>query len=72
MQIMALLVGGLVVAQLVTLMLTLLLPPAPTPQYGLDDIAAALVNDPDAELGRVIDELTLFSRQSPASSAVIN
>ncbi|PZU06904.1 ATP-binding protein [Sphingomonas sp.] len=49
-QIMALLVGGLVVAQLVTLMLTLLLPPAPAPQYGLDDIAAALVDDPEADL----------------------
>jgi hypothetical protein len=35
-------------------------------------IAALGGNDPDAELGRVIDELTLFSRQSPASSAVIN
>jgi two-component system OmpR family sensor kinase len=45
-QIMALLVGGLVVAQLVTLMLTLLLPPAPAAQYGLDDIAAALVDEP--------------------------
>ncbi|MDO6415163.1 ATP-binding protein [Sphingomonas sp. BIUV-7] len=49
-QIMALLVGGLVVAQLVTLMLTLLLPPAPEAQYGLDDIAAALLDDPDADL----------------------
>jgi two-component system OmpR family sensor kinase len=49
-QIMALLVGGLVVAQLVTLMLTLLLPPAPAPQYGLDDIAAALINDPREDL----------------------
>jgi signal transduction histidine kinase len=49
-QIMALLVGGLVVAQLVTLMLTLLLPPAPAPQYGLDDIAAALIDDPSADM----------------------
>lgn len=49
-QIMALLVGGLFVAQAVTLMLTLLLPPAPAPQYGLDDIAEALVNDPEADL----------------------
>lgn len=49
-QIMALLVGGLIVAQLVTLLLTVLLPPAPTPQYGLDDIAAALLNAPDADI----------------------
>ena len=42
-QIMALLVGGLIVAQLVTLVLTMLLPPAPAPQYELDDIAAALI-----------------------------
>lgn len=50
-QIMALLVGGLVVAQLVTLVLTLLLPPAPAPKYGLDDIAAALLNESDADRG---------------------
>lgn len=41
-QIVALLVGGLVVAQLVTLVLTLLLPPAPRQRYELDDIARAL------------------------------
>jgi signal transduction histidine kinase len=41
-QIMALLLGGLVVAQLVTLVLTLLLPPAPQPQYNLADVAAVL------------------------------
>src|SRR3954464_701645 len=43
-QIVALLLGGLVVAQLVTLLLTLLLPPAPAPLYGLDDIASALAD----------------------------
>ncbi len=43
-QIVALLIGGLVVAQLVTLFLTMLMPPAPVPQYGLDDIAAALAD----------------------------
>lgn len=43
-QILGLLLGGLVVAQLVTLFLTMLLPPAPKPQYGLDDIAAALAD----------------------------
>lgn len=41
-QIVALLLGGLIVAQLVTLLLTLLLPPTPVPQYELGDIAAAL------------------------------
>ncbi|TZG24694.1 HAMP domain-containing protein [Sphingomonas montanisoli] len=41
-QILILLVGGLVIAQLVTLLLTLLLPPAPTPQYDLRTVAAAL------------------------------
>lgn len=51
-QIMALLVGGLAVAQIVTLMLTLLLPPAPVSQYGLDDIAAALLNEEGADLKR--------------------
>src|ERR1700754_234113 len=41
-QIVGLLLGGLVVAQLVTLLLTVLLPPEPQPQYGLNDIARAL------------------------------
>jgi signal transduction histidine kinase len=41
-QIMVLSLGGLVVAQLVTLLLTLVLPPQPQPQYGLGDIARAL------------------------------
>jgi two-component system, OmpR family, sensor kinase len=44
-QIMGLLLGGLVVAQLVTLVLTLLFPPAPAQQYNLDDIAHALKGD---------------------------
>jgi two-component system OmpR family sensor kinase len=41
-QIIALLFGGLIVGQLVTLFLTLLLPPEPQPQYGLDAIGRAL------------------------------
>ncbi len=41
-QVTALLLGSLVVAQAVTLALTLLLPPEPPPQYELADIAAAL------------------------------
>ena len=42
MQILALLLGGLVVAQLVTLLLTLLLPPEPPAKYSLAGIAEAL------------------------------
>ncbi|WP_176488994.1 ATP-binding protein [Rhizorhabdus dicambivorans] len=41
-QIVVLLTAGLVVAQLVTLLLTLLLPPEPTPQYTLSSVAKAL------------------------------
>ena len=41
-QIVGLLLGGLIIAQLVTLFLTMLLPPEPQPQYRLDEIAAAL------------------------------
>jgi hypothetical protein len=44
-QIVGLLLGGLVVAQLVTLFLTFLLPPAPQPKYGLDTIALALAGE---------------------------
>lgn len=43
-QMTVLLMGGLVIAQLVTLFLTLVFPPAPAPQYGLDDIATALAD----------------------------
>lgn len=48
-QILTLLVGGLVVAQAVTLVLTLLLPPEPPARFGLADIAASLRS---AEAGR--------------------
>lgn len=41
-QIVGLLLGGLIIAQMVTLLLTMLLPPEPQPQYGLDEIAGAL------------------------------
>ncbi|HEX7873244.1 MAG TPA: ATP-binding protein [Sphingobium sp.] len=41
-QIQALLIGGLLVAQLVTLFLTLVLPPAPMPRHRLEDIALTL------------------------------
>jgi signal transduction histidine kinase len=41
-QIMGLLLGVLVIAQLVTLFLTLVLPPEPPAQYGMADIARAL------------------------------
>jgi signal transduction histidine kinase len=42
MQIIALLVGGLLIAQFVILLLTILLPPAPPPTYELSDIARVL------------------------------
>jgi two-component system OmpR family sensor kinase len=41
-QILVLLFGGLIVAQLVTLLLTLVLPPAPPAKHSLSEIAAAL------------------------------
>ena len=41
-QIVGLMLAGLVVAQAVTLFLTLLAPPAPAPEYSLRDVAAAL------------------------------
>lgn len=50
-QIVGLLIGVLVVAQITTLGLTLLLPPAPRPEYSLDDIAAALRGAPLAKRG---------------------
>lgn len=49
-QILALLLAGLIVAQTVTLVLTVLLPPAPTMQHSLADIAAGLRGSvPDAD-----------------------
>src|SRR5262245_33777841 len=44
-QITALLLAGLGVAQLVTLALTMLLPPQPPPPYQLDDLARMLKGD---------------------------
>ncbi|WP_164857203.1 ATP-binding protein [Sphingomonas crocodyli] len=52
-QILILLVGGLVIAQLVTLLLTLLLPPAPTPQYDLRTVAAALRESEESRTGNL-------------------
>lgn len=43
-QILGLLLGGLVVAQAVTLLLTLMLPPEPPQQYRLEDIATTLID----------------------------
>lgn len=54
-QILVLLLGGLVVAQLVTLLLTLVLPPAPPVQRSLGDIVAALRGEPDrVRLARIV------------------
>jgi|GEM_PF-536591 len=44
-QIIALLFGSLIVAQAATLCLTLVLPPAPAPQYSVSDIAEAIRGD---------------------------
>jgi signal transduction histidine kinase len=41
-QILGLLLAGLVIAQIVTLFLTMILPPAPSPQHSLAEVAAAL------------------------------
>ena len=48
-RILALLLGGLVVAQFVTLLLTLVLPPAPSPQHSLSSVAAALRGEEPGE-----------------------
>jgi signal transduction histidine kinase len=50
-QIIALVVGALVAAQLVTLVLTLLLPPAPPQQHSLAEIAQALRGQPTRAAG---------------------
>jgi signal transduction histidine kinase len=70
-QILALLLAGLVVAQTVTLVLTVLLPPAPATQHSLADIAAGLrgavpddSDDDDRPLVRTV-ETQPPSLQSP-------
>ncbi len=67
-QILGLLLGGLVIAQIATLSLTLLLPPAPAPQHSLAEIAGALRGGPlgqgDRPLVRDADTLPP-SLQSP-------
>jgi signal transduction histidine kinase len=68
-QILALLIAGLVVAQTVTLVLTVLLPPAPAMHHTLADIAAGLRgavpdNDSDRPLVRTV-ETQPPSLQSP-------
>ncbi|NIJ06546.1 signal transduction histidine kinase [Sphingomonas vulcanisoli] len=61
-QILAMLLAGLLVAQLVTLILTVLLPPAPAAQYGLDDIAARLAG---AEGGKGTQQLQRIVQNGP-------
>ncbi|MDB5685556.1 MAG: sensor histidine kinase, partial [Rhizorhabdus sp.] len=48
-QILGLLLTGLVVAQGVTLLLTLILPPEPSPQHSIAAVAAALQGVPTGE-----------------------
>ncbi len=66
-QILALLLGGLVIAQAVTLFLTLVLPPEPEPQYGLDTIARALTGGSlgDNRLDRPLQRLVEQAPPSP-------
>lgn len=56
-QIMGLLIGGLLVAQLVTLVLTVVLPPSPPPQYELTDIAATLGGASDEGSGKHLQRI---------------
>ncbi|SEA16176.1 ATP-binding protein [Variovorax sp. YR216] len=62
-QITALLLAGLGVAQLVTLALTMLLPPQPPAQYQLDDIARMLKGD-----GSAADRDRMFVRATRSGS----
>jgi two-component system OmpR family sensor kinase len=48
-QILGLLLAGLVIAQVVTLFLTLILPPAPSPEHSLAEVAAVLQGAPSGE-----------------------
>ncbi len=58
-QITGLLLGGLVIAQLVTLVLTLLLPPEPAKQYDLGDIAGALAGrDVGPKAAKILQRVT--------------
>jgi two-component system OmpR family sensor kinase len=54
-QILALLVAGLIVAQVTTLFLTLLLPPAPPAQHSLESVAAILLGEAGAAAGNPLD-----------------
>ena len=54
-QILALLIGGMILGQAVTLLLTLVFPPAPPARYGLEDVAAALSGKADSAFERSLD-----------------
>jgi len=66
-QITGLLLAGLVVAQLVTLGLTWLLPPQPPPQYDLADIARVLAGEPvDPAVSRVLQRVVRAEPPQPS------
>src|ERR1700742_223922 len=66
-QIVGLLVGSLIVAQMVTLFLTMMLPPEPSPQYSLETIARTLTGEASVSgAGRVLQRLV--QENSPAPS----
>lgn len=73
MQIIALLVGGLLIAQFVILLLTILLPPAPPPTYELGDIATVLRSGSRANLARLMhrspDEVRLYAQPGDSAPA---
>ncbi|HVW73644.1 MAG TPA: ATP-binding protein [Rhizomicrobium sp.] len=66
-QIVGLLVGSLIVAQMVTLFLTMMLPPEPPPQYSLETIARTLTGEAFVSgAGRPLQRLV--QENSPAPS----
>ena len=68
-QIVGLLLGGLIVSQLVTMFLTLVLPPEPQPQYGLKEIARVLSGAPaEAGKGRPLQRLVRLGPPSMTGS----
>ena len=65
-QIVALLVGSLVVAELVTLFMTMILPPPPRSQYGLNTIARVLEGDASGAGSRSLERLVQSGPPEPS------
>ncbi len=69
-QIVGLLLAGLVVAQAVTLLLTLVFPPAPPPQYALEDVGRALTGGSlETRSGRPLLRMVQATPPNPSGSA---